>query len=432
MDSLEQIRKDQEAFAQNYPLYSLNKKIVFCRGYKKPKILFVGEAPSFTENEQGKPFVGKSGKLLNEQITNIELKPEDYAITNIVPIMPLDTEGKIRQPTEQEMLDFRPFLKRLISVLNPQFVVMLGKSAAFGCGYKCNLVHAGSFVDEAKRFYFVPHPSYLLRKEQKGFEYYKALRDALTKASDYYVKEISVQGKNENEVVDEFLKTIGAKKQSSITFEYKDEVWLIDFHPADHSDDVLVEEKIVPNYDKFLLVKHGRDRVRIVGWVSKAELMSTPLRDIYRNGKSYYCAFDTVLHNLESFRIPNKQLKLLDECAVNQETADATGRFEMVSGLLAGFHSFAKRAKIYFKDLNQKDECLIEGKRTKIYTRTIVSDEDMLIPEDFFQANKDIELFVLCKIKGGKYNFVGYVPRRIVEETRVVQMLGTEGVGASE
>lgn len=123
---------------------------------------------------------------------------------------------------------------------------------------------------------------------------------------------------------------------------------------------------------------------------------------------------------------------LKTDFTINQQQAENLGHTEMISGILAGLHYFTKQAKVYFKDLNQKDECIIGDKKAKIYTRDAFSDEDMLIYESYFSKHPEIDLYILCKIKGGKYSYLGYIEKSIADNTRKVQMIGEDSSQASE
>lgn len=248
-----------------------------------------------------------------------------------------------------------------------------------------------------------------------------------------YKKEISEVGKKPSDVLNSFLKEIKGDKISETEFIYNGEKWFIDFHPFDHSDDIIVEDKIIDNYDKFLLVKKGSEKIRIPGWCDKKILKSTPARDIYRNGKNYFVVMDTNINNLSNFKLTDENYVLKKDFIINKQEADNLGHSEMISGILSGLHKFCKEAGIFFKDINQNDECIIGDKKAKIYTRDIYSDEDMLIKENYYQKNKErIDIYILCKIKGGKYNYLGYIDNKIVAETLVVQMEGKDASGKSD
>ena len=111
---LKQVREELINHAKAHALYNnvLKTKgnIVFGRGDDSARILFIGEAPGFSENQIGKPFVGRSGKLLEEWVNELKIKNTEYAIINAVPIIPLGEEGKIRPPTQEEIDYFLPCL----------------------------------------------------------------------------------------------------------------------------------------------------------------------------------------------------------------------------------------------------------------------------------------------------------------------------------
>jgi len=157
-----------------------NGKIVFGRGNDEAKILFMGEAPGFSENEQGRPFVGRSGALLGEWIKHIGLNEKNYAVINAVPIIPLSADKKIRPPTEQEIKYFQETVKEIIKEINPEIVVLLGKSAARAFGLEEMKVGETRNVDE-KKFFFIYHPAYYLRNGKKGFEDADKMKNVLEK-----------------------------------------------------------------------------------------------------------------------------------------------------------------------------------------------------------------------------------------------------------
>jgi len=129
---------------------------------------------------------------------------------------------------------------------------------------------------------------------------------------------------------------------------------------------------------------------------------------------------------------PKNRKTVKTEFRLNKQKADNLGHKEMISGILAMAHKYCKESKLFFKDINQKDICMIGGQRAKIFTRDALSDNDMLIPEEWYQKNKDINLFILCKIKGGFCEFVGHTTKEIVVNTRLVSMIGTDSDTASK
>lgn len=102
------------------------KNLVIGDGNPDADIVFIGEAPGKREDEQGLPFVGASGKFLNEMLASIGLERSDVYITNIVKYRPPEN----RDPSSQEKKDFLPYLQRQLEVIAPKVVVTLGRHSA--------------------------------------------------------------------------------------------------------------------------------------------------------------------------------------------------------------------------------------------------------------------------------------------------------------
>lgn len=92
-------------------------------GDHNAKIMFIGEAPGENEAKTGKPFVGASGKLLDQLLESIQLKREDVYITNIVKDRPPDN----RDPTKAEIALYSPFLQEQINIIQPAVIATLGR-----------------------------------------------------------------------------------------------------------------------------------------------------------------------------------------------------------------------------------------------------------------------------------------------------------------
>lgn len=104
-------------------LKELSTNLVFGDGDLDADIVFIGEAPGKNEDLQGLPFVGASGKFLDEMLESINLKRKQVYITNIVKYRPPNN----RDPLPQEKADFLPYLKKQLIVINPILIVTLGK-----------------------------------------------------------------------------------------------------------------------------------------------------------------------------------------------------------------------------------------------------------------------------------------------------------------
>ena len=101
-------------------------KLVVYDGNLNAKVMLIGEAPGRDEDQQGIPFVGRAGQLLNKMLLDINLKREDVYITNVVNWRPPDN----RTPNDNEILEFLPFLQRQIDIIKPKFIFLLGGVAA--------------------------------------------------------------------------------------------------------------------------------------------------------------------------------------------------------------------------------------------------------------------------------------------------------------
>lgn len=107
------------------PLKRTARNTVIYDGDIKAKVMLIGEAPGYDEDVQGKPFVGKSGILLNKMLASINLKREDIFITNTVFWRPPGN----RTPSQDEISLCLPFVKRLIKLVAPKVIMLLGSVA---------------------------------------------------------------------------------------------------------------------------------------------------------------------------------------------------------------------------------------------------------------------------------------------------------------
>jgi uracil-DNA glycosylase len=170
------------------PLHKQGRKqIVFGVGNSTTDLMFVGEGPGADEDEQGEPFVGRAGQLLNNMIKAMGITREQVYIANIVKCRPPGN----RTPEREECETCSPFLMRQIAVIKPKVVVALGAVAA-----KTLLAMSASMAQLRGRFYdFKPagvrsndpnwngcklavtyHPAFLLRDPRQKGEAWKDLQ----------------------------------------------------------------------------------------------------------------------------------------------------------------------------------------------------------------------------------------------------------------
>jgi DNA polymerase len=163
------------------------KQIVFGVGNPNAELMFVGEGPGVDEDQQGEPFVGRAGQLLNNMIKAMGIRREEVYIANVVKCRPPGN----RTPERDECDTCSPFLMRQIAVIKPKVVVALGAVSAK------NLLAINAPMSELRgRFYdFMPtaarsddpawpgaklavtyHPAFLLRDPRQKGEAWKDLQ----------------------------------------------------------------------------------------------------------------------------------------------------------------------------------------------------------------------------------------------------------------
>lgn len=147
-------------------LHAKRNKTVFGVGDERADWLFVGEGPGAEEDEQGEPFVGQAGKLLDNMLAAIELKRgANVYIANIVKCRPPGN----RNPQPNEAQTCSPYLQRQIALIQPKLIVALGKVAAINLlGRDASIA---SLRGQLHAYRGIPlivtyHPAYLLRTLQ--------------------------------------------------------------------------------------------------------------------------------------------------------------------------------------------------------------------------------------------------------------------------
>lgn len=101
-------------------------RLVFGNGRANARIMLIGEAPGSNEDREGKPFVGNAGQLLDKILQAIQLSRPEIYVTNVVKCRPPEN----RDPLPEECQTCFPILKRQIEIIEPQFILLLGRVAA--------------------------------------------------------------------------------------------------------------------------------------------------------------------------------------------------------------------------------------------------------------------------------------------------------------
>lgn len=161
------------------PLFPAGTKMVIYRGNPQAKFMIVGEAPGTEEDRLGKPFVGRSGRLLDQMLQAIHLDSEkDVFITNSVFRLPPGDKGEpLRKPTSDEIQFYKPFLLEIIRIVDPVVMLLTGNVACESLLDKIGITKLrGQWFPYQHRWAMpIFHPAYLLRNPSREPNAPKAL-----------------------------------------------------------------------------------------------------------------------------------------------------------------------------------------------------------------------------------------------------------------
>ena len=114
---------DEIAVCRGCELAKSRTKVVPGEGAEDAELLFIGEAPGWHEDQQGRPFVGPAGQFLDELLASISLKREDVYIANVIKCRPPQN----RDPLPSEIENCRKWLDRQIEIIQPRMIITLGR-----------------------------------------------------------------------------------------------------------------------------------------------------------------------------------------------------------------------------------------------------------------------------------------------------------------
>ncbi|RMG97194.1 MAG: uracil-DNA glycosylase [Chloroflexi bacterium] len=153
------------------PLYPAGTRMVIYRGNPDARLMIIGEAPGTEENRLGKPFVGRSGQLLDQILQAVDLDSEkDVFITNAVFRMPPGTDGRpIRKPTSEEIAWYKPFLLEIIRLIDPAIMILMGNVATESLLERVGITKLRGQWFQWNGRWAMPmfHPAYLLRNPSR-------------------------------------------------------------------------------------------------------------------------------------------------------------------------------------------------------------------------------------------------------------------------
>jgi uracil-DNA glycosylase family 4 len=143
-------------------LHFSRKKPVPGEGPANAEIILIGEGPGFYENEQGRPFVGPSGKFLDELLQKAGLRRQEVFIGNVVKCRPPGN----RDPLPDELAECRGYLERQIAAINPRIIVTLGRfsMAYFFPNSKISAIHGKSAWNNGRLVVAMYHPAAALHQ----------------------------------------------------------------------------------------------------------------------------------------------------------------------------------------------------------------------------------------------------------------------------
>lgn len=158
------------------PLHKTRTQTVFGVGNEKAKLMIIGEAPGFHEDQQGEPFVGRAGQLLNAMLQSIGFERSEIYIANILKCRPPNN----RDPLPEEVMQCTPYLKQQIALIQPTVLCAVGRIAAHylldtteSLGRLRGKIH--SYGEKKLPLFVTYHPAYLLRNPQAKADAYQDL-----------------------------------------------------------------------------------------------------------------------------------------------------------------------------------------------------------------------------------------------------------------
>ena len=159
------------------PLHKGRTQTVFGEGAADARLMFIGEGPGRDEDQQGRPFVGKAGKLLTQMIHAMQFSREQVYIANIVKCRPPAN----RAPEDAEANACMPYLQRQIDLIKPEVIVLLG---AVPLQYMLNRTGITRLHGEWLEYQGIPvmptfHPAYLLRMRRKKADAWEDLKKVM-------------------------------------------------------------------------------------------------------------------------------------------------------------------------------------------------------------------------------------------------------------
>ena len=165
-------------------LASTRRNVVIFRGSVCAPVMFIGEGPGATEDEQGLPFVGQAGRLLQLLLDAQGFEMKDYHIANVVKCRPPEN----RVPTDEEAKTCKTLLGKQILIAKPKIIVLLGKTAytLFTGDKSAKMTEIRGRFLEKNGYYILPtfHPAYILRNNNERIKLWQDIAMVRRKAEE--------------------------------------------------------------------------------------------------------------------------------------------------------------------------------------------------------------------------------------------------------
>ena len=154
---------EQIALCQQCEIAKSRTRVVPGEGAEDADIMFIGEAPGWHEDQQGRPFVGPAGQFLDKLLASIGLTREQVYIANVIKCRPMGN----RDPLPSEIRNCRPWLERQIEIICPKMIVTLGRysMAMFFPGKSISKIHGTAQKRDNVIYYAMYHPAAALHQQ---------------------------------------------------------------------------------------------------------------------------------------------------------------------------------------------------------------------------------------------------------------------------
>ncbi len=153
----------QIALCQKCEIAKFRTKVVPGEGAEDADIMFIGEAPGWHEDQQGRPFVGPAGQFLDKLLATINLNRQQVYIANVIKCRPTNN----RDPLPAEMQNCRPWLDSQIEIIKPKIIVTLGRysMAMYFPGKSISKIHGTAQKRDDIIYYAMYHPAAALHQQ---------------------------------------------------------------------------------------------------------------------------------------------------------------------------------------------------------------------------------------------------------------------------